>query len=133
MSKPKVIVSRSWPEEVERHMAEVFDVQLNEDDVAMTADEMRAALQSCDAFCPTVTDAVDADVLGVADATVKIIGSNGVGFNHIDLDAAMARINTHLDALGTGIAVSNFGRVAQHLLGGMTLCDRHQPIPRYSW
>jgi len=90
MSKPKVIVSRRWPEEVERHMAEVFDVQLNEDDVAMTADEMRAALQSCDAFCPTVTDPVTADVLGVENAQAKIIGSNGVGFNHIDLDAAKA-------------------------------------------
>ena len=71
-------------------MVEVFDVQLNSDDVAMTADDMRAALQSCDAFCPTVTDAVNADVLGVEDCQAKIIGSNGVGFNHVDLDAAKA-------------------------------------------
>jgi len=90
MSKPKVIVSRRWPEQVERHMTEVFDVRLNETDVPMTADEMKAALQSADAFCPTVTDAVNADVLGVDNPTVRIIGSNGVGFNHIDLDAAKA-------------------------------------------
>ncbi len=90
MSKPKVIVSRRWPEEVERHMEEVFDVRLNEDDTPMTADEMKQALQSCDAFCPTVTDAVDADVLGIEHPQAKIIGSNGVGFNHIDLDAAKA-------------------------------------------
>ncbi|MDA1023018.1 MAG: D-glycerate dehydrogenase [Proteobacteria bacterium] len=90
MSKPKVIVSRRWPEEVERHMSDVFDVQLNEDDHIMSAEEMKAALKSADAFCPTVTDAVNADVLGVEGATVKIIGSNGVGFNHIDLDAAKA-------------------------------------------
>jgi len=90
MSKPKVIVSRRWPEEVERHMSDVFDVQLNEDDHIMSAEEMKAALKSADAFCPTVTDAVNADVLGVEGATAKIIGSNGVGFNHIDLDAAKA-------------------------------------------
>ncbi|NQV83751.1 MAG: D-glycerate dehydrogenase [Rhodospirillales bacterium] len=90
MSKPKVIVSRRWPEEVERHMTSVFDVQLNETDVPMTPGEMKAALQSCDAFCPTVTDPVNADVLGVDNPTAKIIGSNGVGFNHIDLDAAKA-------------------------------------------
>jgi len=90
MSKPKVIVSRRWPEQVERHMTEVFDVQLNETDTPMSADEMKTALQTADAFCPTVTDAVNADVLGVAGATVRIIGSNGVGFNHIDLDAAKA-------------------------------------------
>jgi hypothetical protein len=47
MSKHKVIVSRRWPEEVERHMADVFGVQLNADDVAMSADDMRAALKSC--------------------------------------------------------------------------------------
>ena len=90
MSKPKVIVSRRWHEDVERHMEDVFDVQLNPDDVAMTADDMRAALKSCDGFCPTVTDALGADVLGVEGAQAKIIGSNGVGFNHIDLDAARA-------------------------------------------
>jgi len=90
MSKPKVIVSRRWPEEVERHMSDIFDVQLNEDDHIMSAEEMKAALESADAFCPTVTDAVNADVLGVDNLTAKIIGSNGVGFNHIDLDAAKA-------------------------------------------
>ncbi len=90
MSKPKVIVSRRWPEQVEKHMTDVFDVRLNEDDTPMTTDDMKEALKSCDAFCPTVTDQVDADVLGVDGATAKIIGSNGVGFNHIDLDAAKA-------------------------------------------
>lgn len=90
MSKPKVIVSRRWPEEVEQHMKQVFDVTLNGDDHIMSADEMKGAMQTADAFCPTVTDALGADVLGVDGATVKVIGSNGVGFNHIDLDAAKA-------------------------------------------
>ncbi len=90
MSKPKVIVSRRWPDAVERRMEEVFDVRLNEDDTPMTSGEMKQALQSCDAFCPTVTDAVDADVLGADNPQARIIGSNGVGFNHIDLDAAKA-------------------------------------------
>jgi len=90
MSKPKVIVSRRWPEQVEAHMKDVFDVQLNEDDHIMSTEEMTAALKSADAFCPTVTDTVNADILGVEGVIAKIIGSNGVGFNHIDLDAAKA-------------------------------------------
>jgi len=90
MSKPKVIVSRRWPEQVEAHMKDVFDVQLNEDDHIMSAEEMKAALKSADAFCPTVTDTVNTDILGVEGVIAKIIGSNGVGFNHIDLDAAKA-------------------------------------------
>ncbi len=88
MSKPKVIISRRWPEQVERHMTDVFDVQLNEDDHIMSADEMKATLKSADAFCPTVTDAINADLLECENKTLKIIGSNGVGFNHIYLDAA---------------------------------------------
>jgi lactate dehydrogenase-like 2-hydroxyacid dehydrogenase len=91
MSKPKVIVTRKWPEPVEAKLKELYDVQLNESDVAMTPDELKAALNNCDAFCPTVTDPINADVLATADISAKIIGSYGVGFNHIDLDAAKAR------------------------------------------
>ena len=91
MSKPKVIVSRKWPEEVEHKMQEIFDVQLNTDDVPMSASQMHAALQTADAFCPTVSDNVSAEVLAVDNLKTRIIGSYGVGFNHIDLDAARQR------------------------------------------
>ena len=90
MSKPKVIVTRRWPEEVENRLKELFDVQLNESDVPMTAAEMQDALRNCDAFCPTVSDNVNAEVLGADGITAKIIGNYGVGFNHIDLEAAKA-------------------------------------------
>jgi len=97
MSKPKVIVSRKWPEEVEAQLKELYDVQLNENDVPMTAEEMKHALANCDAFCPTVTDAVNADVLSGNNIKAKMIGSYGVGYNHLDLDAAKA----------AGLTVSN--------------------------
>jgi lactate dehydrogenase-like 2-hydroxyacid dehydrogenase len=97
MSKPKVIVSRKWPEEVEAQLKELYDVQLNESDVPMTADEMKDALANCDAFCPTVTDAVNADVLSGDNIRAKMIGSYGVGYNHLDLNAAKA----------AGLTVSN--------------------------
>ena len=60
-------------------------------DVAMSKDEMKAALGECDAFLPTVTDPVDAEVLSAEPLRAKFIGNFGVGFNHIDLDAAKAR------------------------------------------
>jgi len=97
MSKPKVIVSRKWPEKVEAQLKELYDVQLNENDIPMTADEMKHALANCDAFCPTVTDAVNADVLSGDNIRAKMIGSYGVGYNHLDLDAAKA----------AGLTVSN--------------------------
>ncbi len=91
MSKLKVIVSRAWPTEVEATLKEKYDVTLNENDVAMTKDEMKQALGECDAFLPTVTDPVDAEVLSAEPLRSKFIGNFGVGFNHIDLDAAKAR------------------------------------------
>ena len=91
MSKPRVIVSRKWPDEVENRMREIFDVQLNDEDIPMSVSQMHEALRSADAFCPTVSDQVNAEVLSVDDLKAEIIGSYGVGFNHIDLDAARAR------------------------------------------
>ncbi|MCY4282454.1 MAG: D-glycerate dehydrogenase [Gammaproteobacteria bacterium] len=91
MNRPKVIVSRKWPEEVEGRMQELFDVQLNKTDTPLTAVQMQAALQGADAFCPTVSDNVSAEVLSVDNLHARIIGSYGVGFNHIDLEAAKSR------------------------------------------
>lgn len=97
MSKPKVIVTRSWPKEVETRLKELYDVQLNEDDHPMSAEELKDALRSADAVLPTVTDPITADILSAEPMRCKILGNFGVGFNHIDIEAAKAR----------GLAVSN--------------------------
>ena len=88
MSKPKVVVTRRWPEAVERVLGEKYDVTLNVDDVPMDTPALQEALKTADAFCPTVSDKIDAEVLGVDNPKTQIIGNFGVGFNHIDLDAA---------------------------------------------
>lgn len=90
MSKPKIVITRRWPQEVEDILVKEFDTTLNENDVPMTTSELHDALKIADAVCPTVSDKIDAEVLGVADMKSTILASNGVGFNHIDLDAAKA-------------------------------------------
>ncbi len=90
MAKPKVIVTRRWHPEVEQVLQERYDAQFNEDDHPMTAAELQDALRSADAVLPTVSDKVSAEVLGIDGIRARILGSNGVGFNHIDLDAAKA-------------------------------------------
>jgi lactate dehydrogenase-like 2-hydroxyacid dehydrogenase len=90
MTRPKVIVTRRWHEDVERVLTESFDTTLNEDDRPMTTAELQSALQNADAVLPTVSDRINAEVLGVDNIRAKILGSNGVGFNHIDLEAARA-------------------------------------------
>lgn len=72
-------------------MKDVFDVRLNEEDIPMTPSQMQEALRTADAFCPTVSDNVNSEVLAVDGLKARMIGSYGVGFNHIDLDAAKKR------------------------------------------
>jgi lactate dehydrogenase-like 2-hydroxyacid dehydrogenase len=88
MTKPKIIVTRKWPAPVEEHLKALYDVQLNETDAPMTADELKAALQTADALLPTVTDPITADILSVPNKRAKIIGNFGVGYNNIDIEAA---------------------------------------------
>jgi lactate dehydrogenase-like 2-hydroxyacid dehydrogenase len=88
MNKPKVIVTRKWPAEVEAKLKALYDVQLNESDIPMTGDELKQALQTADALLPTVTDVLSADILSIENKRTKIIGNFGVGYNHIDINTA---------------------------------------------
>ena len=97
MTKPVAIVTRKWPEENEKRLKELFDVQLNESDKPFTAEELKSALQNCDVLMPTVTDKITADILSVDNRRANMIGNFGVGFNHIDINAAKEQ----------GITVSN--------------------------
>ena len=86
MARPRVIVTRRWPDKVEQALQQRYRVELNETDAALDPKALRSAFQSADAVCPTVTDRVDADV--ISDSSAKIIANYGVGFGHIDTDAA---------------------------------------------
>ena len=92
----KVLVTRRWPEEVERALAVRFEVTLNEADEPLGAAGLAAAMGEFDVLCPTVSDRIDATVLASGDR-VRLIANYGVGFDHIDLAAAKAK----------GIAVTN--------------------------
>ncbi|KLE35092.1 2-hydroxyacid dehydrogenase [Aurantiacibacter luteus] len=92
----RLLLSRRWPETVERALADRFDVVLREGDAPMSQGELAAAMGECDVLCPTVSDRIDAAVIAGGDR-VRLIANYGVGFDHIDLAAAGAR----------GIAVTN--------------------------
>jgi glyoxylate reductase len=88
--RPKVIVTRRLPQAVETRMAELFDVELNLSDVALTQAELAAAAARCDVLVATVTDRIDAGVMAAAGAAgrLKLLANYGVGTDHIDLPAA---------------------------------------------
>jgi len=90
MAKPKVLVTRRWPQAVEAKMAEVFDLDLNRADKPLSVTELKAALGQYDAVLPTVTDRLPAAVFEQARSRTRILANYGVGFAHIDTDAAKA-------------------------------------------
>jgi lactate dehydrogenase-like 2-hydroxyacid dehydrogenase len=90
VDRPKVPVTRRWPAEVERALQDRFDVTLNLTDRRLRADELARAMDEYDVLCPTVSDVVDAAVIGDG-GRVRLIANYGVGFDHIDLAAAKAR------------------------------------------
>ena len=76
---------------MEEALKKEFDVALNATDRPMTVAALKQALGNSDALCPTVSDHINADVLSAQPLRAGIVASYGVGFNHIDLDAARSR------------------------------------------
>jgi lactate dehydrogenase-like 2-hydroxyacid dehydrogenase len=87
-ARPRILLTRRWTDEVERHLASRFDVTLNQGDLPMDAAALAEAMREYDALCPTVTDSITASILETPGRRVKLIGNFGVGFNHIDVAAA---------------------------------------------
>ncbi|GAB4359787.1 MAG: D-glycerate dehydrogenase [Methylohalobius crimeensis] len=88
MTRPSIFLTRRWPASVETELRQRYHVTLNEDDHPLSARELKTALQAYDAVCPTVSDRIDAEVLGAEPRRCRILANYGVGVNHIDLDAA---------------------------------------------
>ena len=92
----RILITRRWPEAVERALLQRFEVVRNDTDQPLTQAELARAMGEFDVLCPTVSDRIDSAVIAGGDR-VRLIANYGVGFDHIDLAAAKAK----------GIAVSN--------------------------
>src|SRR5262245_17273274 len=89
--KPLVVVTRKLPDRVETRMCELFDAQLNLDDKPMSQAELNEAAKTADVLVPTITDRIDAAVIGKAGDQLKLIANFGTGVDNIDVEAAHAR------------------------------------------
>ncbi|MEO0750292.1 MAG: D-glycerate dehydrogenase [Pseudomonadota bacterium] len=92
MSNRKIVVTRAWPKDAEDHLVAqgLGDVTLRHPDTPMSADEFMTAAETCDVIMPTVSDKIPAEFYPAAKGRVKIMANYGVGFNHIDIEAARA-------------------------------------------
>ena len=109
--KPKVIVTRRLPAAVENRMIELFDAELNKDDIPMSRAEIAAAMMKADVLVPTISDIIDQKLLARAGDNLRLIASYGAGFDHIDVQTARQR----------GILVSNTPGVLTDDTADMTL------------
>ncbi len=93
----RALVTRAWPRETQDRLAKLCEATFRDPDTAMTdADWMQAAAQY-DVILPTVSDNIPAAFYDAAKGKVRLLANYGVGYNHIDVDAAKA----------AGIAVTN--------------------------
>ena len=86
--KPKIIVTRNIPVEVESKLKEYFQVSFNREDKVFSKDTLRKAMKNADGIVCTVTDNITNDLLSTTNKKVKIIANIGVGVDHIDLQSA---------------------------------------------
>lgn len=92
-----VVVTRRLPDVVETRLKELFDVKLRDDDSPMSKSELMQAVKTADVLVPTITDQIDAGLLGNAGSQLRLIANYGSGVDHIDVETARQR----------GILVSN--------------------------
>ena len=84
-----LLITRAIAEPVLEQARAAFDVTLRTAAGGMTVGEATEALENYDAILPTLGDTFSADVFEAAtDIRCKMLGNFGVGYNHIDADAA---------------------------------------------
>jgi len=92
----KLLITRAMPDATIAAAQARFEVDLRESMDGMMVDEAAAALADYDVILPTLGDQFTAEAFA-GDIRCKVLANFGVGYNHIDVDAARK----------AGVAVTN--------------------------
>ena len=94
----RILITRPMPDAVTGAARAHFDVEMRDETTPMKLGQMRGALALYDGILPTLGDLFSAEVFDEAQSCrCKILANFGVGYNHIDVEAAR----------GVGVAVTN--------------------------
>ncbi len=94
----KLWITRPMTPAVQARAAAEFDVEVRPATTPLSEDEMVGALQDYDVVVPTLGDLFSAEIFAeVPEPRCKLLANFGVGYNHINVEAARA----------LGIAVTN--------------------------
>lgn len=89
--RPVILVTRRLPEAVEARLVRDFDARLNPDDRTLSPAEILAAAEGADGILTSAIDRLPADLIERLPASVRIVATFSVGFDHIALEAARGR------------------------------------------
>lgn len=91
MAKASVYVTRMIPDENIEELRKYFDVEVNQEDRALSKEELKEKLKGKNAVVTLLTDTIDGEVLDAAGPQLKIVANYAVGFNNFDVNAATER------------------------------------------
>ncbi len=84
-----LLITRPLPDAVLEKARGAFQTTVRLNNMPMQSDELRDALRNFDMVLPTLGDAFDAQVFAdVSAPRCKLLANFGVGYNHIDVEAA---------------------------------------------
>jgi lactate dehydrogenase-like 2-hydroxyacid dehydrogenase len=91
MKKPILVVTSHFIKPVEARIESDYEVRRKIDGTLFTRDELLAAAEGADAMLIVPFDRLDAEFFSRVSPSVKVISTNSVGVDHIDMHAAAER------------------------------------------
>ncbi len=91
MAKPVLLVTRRLPPAIEARASRDYQVRLNTDDTVRTGADVLRLSQGADAVLCCPAEKLDGATISALPATVKVLGTFSVGYDHIDIAAARTR------------------------------------------
>ncbi len=86
----KVLVTQALPEAALAPLRTRYTVAIGSPSTPMPKDRLMERIEDIDGLIPTISDTIDAPLLEKA-KRLRIIANYGVGYNHIDVEAATRR------------------------------------------
>ena len=89
--KPRVHATRLFPPDVEARLSANFDAVLNPQDRLYDRPALIEAAAGCDAIMCAAGDGLNAETIAALPASIRMIATFSVGYEHIDVAAAAKR------------------------------------------
>jgi glyoxylate reductase len=91
MAKPVLLITRRLPAAIEARAARDYDVRINETDTPVSAADLLRLAEGADAVLCCPAEKLDAASIAALPASVRVLGTFSVGYDHIDIAATKAR------------------------------------------